>query len=801
MFKIWAPRFVLTFLAVLLMSQGWVHADTLTGRILDPQGKAVPDARIKLFDRNNGQQRNTASNSDGIYTFDGIPAGNYLLEARAADTALISSQVLSVQGEQKVDVTLMVAGVQTDVVVTASTTPLVMTELAKAVDIVDAEALDLRKVFQITEAIRALPGVQVQTLEGPGSSTRIRTRGLRSADTAVLIDGMRFRDAGAPQNDAGGFLGDLVTVDTERIEFMRGSSSSLYGTNSMAGVINIASRPGGKPTHGEFRLEGGGLGLIRSVVGIGGGIGADRFAYTVGLSHLNVTQGVRDRSPYRNTSPQGAATFSFTPKVTLTGRVWGNTSYLASTETPTFTPAILANSPSTGFVKAIPLPTDQLELFEQKLPFTAGNATYIPNQIDPDGRRISSFVNESVSLQHAISTNTTYRIGYQGVDTRRGYLDGPGGPGSFEPLGVRTNHFNGRTDMIQARFDQRAGLNNFVSAGYEFEREKYLSFNDTPSDSTRTSRLSLQQHSHAIYAQDQIRLAGERLHLTFSGRAQIFRLRQPEFSGSGTNAYQGQIDTVETPSSYTGDSAVAYFFRGSQTKLRAHFGNNFRSPSSYERLGGSSTGTTLYGDPRLKPERAIALDGGIDQWLLDSKLQIGATYFYTRLRESILFANTIPAGDPFGRFFGYANGGGGIARGIELSTQISPRRTTNIRATYTFTNSDSNSPLAPNYYKALALADHTYTMSITQWIGRFHGVFELFGRSDYVNTISGGGGRLFVFNGATKANAVFGYDIPWTDRRSIQLYGKVENVFNQKPYEDGFVGPQAWAIGGFRIRY
>src|SRR5262249_17453672 len=156
----------------------------------------------------------------------------------------------------------------TDVVVTASTTPLAMTEVAKALDIVDSEQLELRNVFQIMEALRALPGIQIQTLEGPGSFTRIRTRGLRAADTSILIDGMRFRDAGSPQNDAGGFLGDLVTVDTERIEFLRGSSSSLYGPNSMAGVVNVTSRPGGRPTHGQFVVEGGGLGMIRSVVGI-----------------------------------------------------------------------------------------------------------------------------------------------------------------------------------------------------------------------------------------------------------------------------------------------------------------------------------------------------------------------------------------------------------------------------------------------------------------------------------------------------------------------------------------------------
>jgi outer membrane receptor protein involved in Fe transport len=297
-------------------------------------------------------------------------------------------------------------------------------------------------------------------------------------DTAVLIDGLRFQDAGSPQNEVTAFLGDMTTVDTDRVEFLRGAGSSLYGSSAMAGVINIASRPGGGPTHGEVRAEGGGLGMIRGAVGAGGAAGGGRFGYSGVVSHLNITQGVRDRSPYRNTSAQGAAQFQFTPGVSITARVWGNTAYLTSTESPAFNAAVIANSPAAGRVKAIPLPLDQLELFEQRLPFNAGNATYIPSQIDPDGRRISSFANYNVTLQHVVSASTTYRAGYQGVDTRRGYLDGPAGPGSFEPVSARKSHFNGRTDTVQIRIDQRAGLYNFLTAGYEMGTRSACSKDD-----------------------------------------------------------------------------------------------------------------------------------------------------------------------------------------------------------------------------------------------------------------------------------------------------------------------------------
>src|SRR5262245_34530663 len=74
--------------AFLVCSQSSIQADTLTGRVLDPQGRVVGNANVRLYDRNNGQQRATMSSKDGVFTFEEIPAGSYLLEADASDAAL-----------------------------------------------------------------------------------------------------------------------------------------------------------------------------------------------------------------------------------------------------------------------------------------------------------------------------------------------------------------------------------------------------------------------------------------------------------------------------------------------------------------------------------------------------------------------------------------------------------------------------------------------------------------------------------------------------------------------------------------
>ncbi len=798
-----AFQVALITLVAILTAPAVLSADTLTGSIVDAQGLALVNANVRLLDRFSGEQRNTVSGPDGRYSFPGIPAGVYVIEADAANSALAISQEVTLRGNQTLKLTLKIAATQSEVQVTASSTPQAITEVAKAVDVVSGEEINLRGVFQITEAIRVLPGIQVKTLEGPGSLTAIRTRGLRTADTAVLIDGVRFQDSGSPQNDATAFLGDLMATDTERVEFLRGSSSSLYGSSAMAGVMNIVSRSGGAPTHGELRAEGGGLGMFRGVAGIGGGAADNRLNYSGSLSYVDVANGVRDESPYNNTSAQGMVRFSPRPAMTLTGRIWANNADLTSTESPAFTQAILANS-TPGTVPAIPLPTDQLELFERGLPFNPGNATYIPNQIDPDGNRLSSFFSGTATWQHAVSNNTTYRVAYQGVDTRRGYRDGPLGTGDFDPPLLTTSHFNGRTDTMQARVDHGAGARNFITAGYELMREKYFSFNDTDISDIRTDEIALSQRSHSLYAQDQVQLAGGRLQVTVAGRAQFFNLDQPNFSGTATNPYEGNIGTIDTPNAYTGDVSAAYFFQNSQTKLRAHGGNSYRAPSSYERFGGDLTfGATYYGDPGLKPERAVAFDAGVDQWLFNSKVQVSGTLFWTDLEETIRFESTLPPDDPFERFFGFANGSGGDANGVELSAHFSPTRRTQAQVSYTYVNSESDTAtFGANYFKTLGLSPHIFALSFTQWVSpRFHATFDLFAKSGYDLTMFGAANRLFQFDSTAKASLMLGYELPIGGRKGLEIYTRIENLFDQVPYEDGFIGPGFWAVGGVRFSY
>jgi len=790
---------------------GTLRAESLKGKIVDPDGKAVPGARVHLFDRKTGETRSTTGSSEGTYSFPGIPAGDYLIEGDGSGGTLSGSSAVSVSGDQIEDLKLAIVSTNTQVLVTASAVPLSIQEAGKAIDAIDADELVHRNEFSLAEAVRILPGIRVKTNEGPGSFTKIQTRGLRAQDTAILIDGMRFHDAASPQNDATGFLGSMVLSDTDRIEFVRGSGSSLYGSNALGGVLNVTSRSGGGPMHSDFRFEGGGLGLVRAVAGASGGVFSDKLTYSGAASHLYVTKGVREGLPYRNNSAQGMAKFSFTPGISLTVREWYDNDYLVSTETP----RALPSGGGTGQeVTAVPFSMDELKRYESRQSITGSNANYIPNTIDPDGRKYGSYSNNMVLFQHQVTSDTSYRVAYQSLDSRRMYLDGPQGRGPFELFATPRSSFYGDIDTLQARIDQKAGQFNRISFGYEYERERFFSYDGAQqplktlldslngTSSNISNAILLKQRSHAFYAQDQISLLQGQLQLTAAARAQTFNLQQPQFQGFTTTAYTTTLSSITVPTAYTGDGAIAYFIKGSHTKLRSHVGNSFRAPSGYERFGGGFG--SYYGDPRLAPERSVAVDAGIDQWIFGNKAQVSGTWFYTNLQQTIRFANSFPAGtDPFGRTFGgYANGGGGIARGFELSGSVSPRTSTKIRAAYTYVNSDQRTPTSgTNYYRVLDLPVHVFTMTSTQWIGtRTDITFDLAASSDYFITLSGSSNR-FKFNGPVKPDVVVTHRIPFGDDHRLEIYGKVENMFGQRAYESGFIGPRAWFISGLRINY
>jgi iron complex outermembrane receptor protein len=798
------------------MTLVWAQSSgSLSGRITDSQGAAVPGATITLYARATNVRATTVTDERGTYRFERLAEGDYVVEANSAGFGRFSRIYRVERGAAgTLDFTLEVAGVSETVLVTAAGTPQTVDEVSKAVSVVTAQEIEQRNEYSIGETLRTVPGLRVQQLGGPGTFARIQTRGLRDSDTAILVDGLRLRDAASTQGDATSFIEEMFTVNSDRLEVLRGSGSSLYGTNAIGGVVNVISDQGGGPTHGQLQFEGGQLGLYRGRAQLAGGFDSNRFIYSGGLALLNVTDGV-NQTPTRNCSGQGFAKYNFTPNISLGARLFGNTAYLALTDSP-FTATNAADiarflprfvpPPAGSMIDAVALPLDQQQRIENGLAVTdRGRANYIPNLHDPDNRRDSNYLTVAVTFDQRINDAFGYRASYQRVNTNRQFSDGPSGA-RFEPAFNSSSNSDGRIDTFNIQADARVGQYSLLTVGYEFERERYIGRNrdENPDPVFRADAgTEVEQHSNSFFIQNQWRALENRFQIAAAFRLQSFDLRQPEFFG-GTSVYSRQ--RYESPkTAYTGDGSISYFFSSSGAKLRAHIGSGYRAPAIFERFGSSyfNGAFSPFGDPRLNPERSIAVDGGIDQKLAGDRMQLSATYFYTRLQDVIVFDSTgviTPATDPFGRFGGYRNTGGGLARGLELAAGTKPYRTLDLSVSYTFTNAVNRVPSSvPNFLRTFVQPRHTFTLLAAQQITRrLDLIFDMFAYGSYFFPFSS---RAFKFSGPVKADLGASYTMPMSDRVSMRFYGKVENIFDREYFESGFRTPGAVFTGGMGLRF
>lgn len=783
----------------LLLIATTAGAAGLTVRVLDSHQMPIPGAAVALISRA-GDRQTLTTTTEGRCEFTGAAPGEYLLQAEAPGFDPSAPRSVEVPASDAVTLTLGVAQLRSTVVVTASGTPQTTDEVAKALTVVDGATIAQRADASIADALLGTPGLYVEQLGGPLSTVFFKTRGLRLTDTAVLVDGLRLRDAAGPQADASGMLQDLVIADPDRIEVLRGAGSSLYGTDAIGGVVNIVTDEGGGRTRGSITADGGSLGAARATAQLAGGAHHDRVQYSAGLTHWNVTSGIDGDSPARNTSGQGQVTFRLSPIAFLSARVYAGDSFGLIRQSP----VAIGDLPAGGTIAAVPLPLALQHLYEAGTPISAlpiGSANFVADAFDPDSTRHGQFFTGALRFSLRPSDRLGFTAQYQNVRSTRDYGDGPGGPG-YQPTGSSLSSYLGRIQTASARVDYSPWRTHQIDAGYEFEDEDFRNvLTPPPPDTAFFSDIS--QRSHALYAQDQVRLDGGRLLFAAGYRAQFFTLSAPTFQPAAGAPFAGYHFTAP-PLAQTGDLSAAYTLRGTNTKLRAHAGRGYRAPSLFERFGSyfDGTGYTLYGDPRLKPDRSNSIDAGIDQRFWNSRAQLSATYFYTRLNEVITFdfsGAITPATDPLGRYGGYLNTGGGLARGVELAGAVAAGHGLELNAAYTYTDAREETPIVPGVWQTFDSPRHRYSVFATKRITpRLTALVRYIGTGEYVASIYGG---AFRFPGAQRAQAMLSYRRPLGEFRALRFYAKGDNLFNQTYYQSGFLTPGATGTVGTQFEF
>jgi len=133
------------------------------------------------------------------------------------------------------------------------------------ITVLDRATIERRNKSSVLELLREVDGIQVTQYGGRGGLTSVFLQGAEPNFTVVLLDGVKVND---PNNSRGGSFNfaNLNLAEIERIEVLRGPQSSIYGSDALAGVINIVSRTPADAREASIALEGGADDLLRSSV-------------------------------------------------------------------------------------------------------------------------------------------------------------------------------------------------------------------------------------------------------------------------------------------------------------------------------------------------------------------------------------------------------------------------------------------------------------------------------------------------------------------------------------------------------
>ena len=167
------------------------------------------------------------------------------------------------------------------VVVTATKVETPQERLGASVTVVTGDEIVEKQYATVEEALRQVPGVDIQRSGGLGKTTALRIRGAGAQQVQVMVDGLRVKSPTLGITE----LSDLSVDAIERIEVVRGPQSTLHGADAIGGVVNIITRKGQGPPRGTVQVEAGTFETYREQATFSGAYKA--FSYSLSASHYD----------------------------------------------------------------------------------------------------------------------------------------------------------------------------------------------------------------------------------------------------------------------------------------------------------------------------------------------------------------------------------------------------------------------------------------------------------------------------------------------------------------------------------
>lgn len=526
------------------------------------------------------------------------------------------------------------------VVVTATKTEKKASEVPASVSVITAEDIKKLGATSVDQALIMTPGVYIPRLSGMASTiSQTAMRGLNAANsTLVMVDGQ-------PLNDTynGSVVWSSIPIDNvERIEVVRGSASTLYGSSAMGGVINIITKTP-KTSSGSMSVR---YGSHNSW--------DNNFNYNV-----RVNDKLNMEVLYEHKSTDGYITDQVIKNGALIGdmgaRQW--------------------DEENVGVKMKYQLDHDRtlrIAFLRNHYEYTYGTPhSYIGANV---------FANASTYFSTpGGKTSQLYSLNY--ADTRKGW--------------DATVGFNDVTDQYNTKIGSKQYVDNpcdrlffdvrkntalsakdVLTTGFHYDKERmrakiYNLSNGFDSSST-TSLKSFAEgnaESFAVYARNE-----HALDKKWSLGTGV-RFDQWAVEGkSQLNTYAERTFTQMSP------SASLQYQADSRTTTYLSWGKAFEAPSLYRTFSESTSGTkTNYGNPDLTPQTSESLELGVKRKVSD-KANLALSVYHTDY-TNLLTKKTLTGGNTM-----YVNAGKAEVNGLEVEYKAQPTEQFSYFANYTRQN-------------------------------------------------------------------------------------------------------------------
>ncbi|MHB8217200.1 MAG: TonB-dependent receptor [Candidatus Sulfotelmatobacter sp.] len=619
----------LRFSFLLFVSFAAASAADLKVKVLDPQSAAVAGAQVTLFltGANRSSTRIATTSAEGVALFAGLSSSAYRVQVLAPGFAPYSE--VAPGRADLITIQLHLAPASETVVVTATRTPALAEETGASISTLENSQLESMQPVAANDGIRFLPGAVVNTAGQRGGLSSLFVRGGDSTYNKVIVDGVTINEPGGTFD-----FGTLPLTQANRVEFLRGAQSTLYGSDAMTSVVQVFTRAGSTRTPElRFGADGGNFSTANGYASLAGAFG--RLDYNVFGDQFN-TNGSGINDAYSDSLQGANLGAALNDKVSL--RL-----HLRHSNSHTGLPGEFSFN---GYDPLVPV-----------------NGPLQPNEpLPPDPTEWSQYNNLLGSVELTVAAPNGWQHRFTGFDYLYRYseLNLNGDPSRVDFFGDPIDFQSHEVDRInrggfeyQGDYSERTWAH--TTFGYRVENENGF-VGDINFGQTHGQRLS-----NEVYLQQQITFG--RLSAVGGGRF----LHNSAFGNNGTPRLALTLLALRGGDVFSG------------TRLRFSYATGFKEPRLEETFAGPPFSIP---DPGLKPERVRAFEAGIQQDFVHARYILNATYFNNLFHDQINYQEI-----DLVNFIGqYGNINQAFAQGAEVELQAKLRSRLRLDTAYTYTS-------------------------------------------------------------------------------------------------------------------